>query len=106
VFERLLVLCRDHSAVAAAAGLVLNQRLLRRLCPSCAGKGCAECLNTGYRGRVPLVESLRMTETLRPRLAAGELETLTAAPSLAVRAKGLVEGGRTNEAEVRRVLGV
>ena len=30
VFERLLVLCGDHSAVAASVDLVLNQRLLRR----------------------------------------------------------------------------
>src|SRR5213078_1998525 len=29
VFERLLVLCADHSAVAAAVELVLNQRLVR-----------------------------------------------------------------------------
>src|SRR5207302_5901889 len=58
VFERLLVLCRDHSAVAASVDLVLNQRLLRRLCPDCSGKGCPACLTTGYRGRLPIVESL------------------------------------------------
>src|SRR5438270_7733154 len=40
VFERLLVLCRDHSAVASSVALVLNQRLLRRLCPQCSGQGC------------------------------------------------------------------
>ena len=32
VLERLLVLCADHSAIAAAVELVLNQRLLRKLC--------------------------------------------------------------------------
>src|SRR5437764_831039 len=50
VFERLLVLCADHSAVAASVELVLNQRLLRRLCPACSAKGCPGCLFTGYRG--------------------------------------------------------
>ena len=37
VFERLLVLCADHSAVASAVELVLNQRLVRRLCSECSG---------------------------------------------------------------------
>src|SRR5216110_1819467 len=32
VFERLLVMCADHYAVWSAAELVLNQRLIRRLC--------------------------------------------------------------------------
>ena len=31
VFDRLLVLCRDHSAIASSVELVLNQRLLRRM---------------------------------------------------------------------------
>ena len=39
VFERLLVMCRDHSAVASAVELVLNQRLIRRVCPVCSGTG-------------------------------------------------------------------
>ena len=59
VFERLLVLCGDHSAVATSVELVLNQRLVRRLCRECAGKGCPNCLGTGYRGRLPLVEWVR-----------------------------------------------
>src|SRR5262249_57805935 len=63
VCERLFVLCSDHSAVCSSLELILNQRLLRRLCSSCAGKGCPHCLATGYRGRIPLVESLRLTDT-------------------------------------------
>src|SRR5882724_10334446 len=48
VFERLLVMCPDHFAVASVVGLVLNQRLIRRLCPTCRGDGCESCLRTGY----------------------------------------------------------
>jgi peroxiredoxin len=44
VFERLLVMCADHSAVASAVELVLNQRLIRKLCSACDGAGC-ECLS-------------------------------------------------------------
>src|SRR5580698_8386248 len=56
VFERLLAMCGDFSAVAGAVELVLNQRLIRRLCQACGGGGCERCLQTGYCGRMPLVE--------------------------------------------------
>ena len=39
VFERLLAMCADHSAVASAVELVLNQRLIRKLCSACSGAG-------------------------------------------------------------------
>ncbi|HEY5912746.1 MAG TPA: ATPase, T2SS/T4P/T4SS family [Verrucomicrobiae bacterium] len=105
VFERLLVLCTDSSAVASSTELVLNQRLLRRLCASCHGKGCPECLSTGYRGRLPIVEVLRVTEDVRRALSAHDLRALVAKPSLRERAEALVRAGLTNDAEVRRVLG-
>jgi type II secretory ATPase GspE/PulE/Tfp pilus assembly ATPase PilB-like protein len=106
VFERLLVLCRDHSAIASSVELVLNQRLLRRLCRRCFGKGCPDCLETGYRGRLPLVESLRLTDALRRDLVHARIENLAAHPSLNESARGLVESGLTNQAEVDRVLGI
>jgi len=106
VFERLLVLCHDHSAVASSVELVLNQRLLRRLCAACAGKGCPECLATGYRGRLPLVESLRLNDLLRRQILTQQLLNLSAQPSLAERAKSLVRQGVTNAKEVQRVLGL
>ena len=106
VMERLRVLCADASAVASSVELVLNQRLLRRICRDCSGKGCASCLQTGYRGRLPVVESFRVTDALRHRVATGDLEGLAAKPSLAENARELVEAGLTNEAELRRVLGV
>ena len=105
VFERLLVLCSDHSAVASSVKLVLNQRLVRRPCPGCSGHGCPNCLNTGYRGRLPLVEWLRSNDRLRRGLAAGDLDRLAASPSLADSARALVQSGLTNDAEVARVLG-
>ena len=105
VFERLLVLCRDHSAVASSLELVLNQRLLRRLCPACSGAGCPACLSTGYRGRLPLVEWVRGSDQLRHRLIARDLEGLHAVPPLAESAARLAAVGLTNAAEIRRVLG-
>jgi len=105
VLERLLVMCDDHSAVASAVELILNQRLVRRSCASCGGKGCTTCLNTGYRGRLPLIEELRTTEALRRQIALRDLDTVTAQPSLAASAAELELGGFTNQAELQRVLG-
>jgi hypothetical protein len=55
---------------------------------------------------LPLVESLRVTDTLRHQVAARDLSGLAAEPSLADRAKALVQSHITNEEEVGRVLGL
>lgn len=105
VFERLLGLSHDLAAISSAVELVLNQRLLRRLCTACAGQGCPDCLNSGYRGRAPLVESLRLDDSARRLIASREFEKLSAHPSLEERARELVQRGQTNASEVQRVLG-
>jgi len=105
VFERLLALSSDLSAAATSLELVLNQRLVRRLCAECSGKGCPACTQTGYRGRGPLVEWLRVTDKLRRDIAARKLEGVAAKPSLAESAEVLVRSGVTNEPEIHRVLG-
>ncbi|HEX3624969.1 MAG TPA: ATPase, T2SS/T4P/T4SS family [Verrucomicrobiae bacterium] len=106
VFERLLAMCGDHSAVAGAVGLVLNQRLIRKLCPSCGGDRCDRCLQTGYSGRVPLVEWLRVTDQTREFIRRRELAELTPAQTLESSARALVNAGITNEAEFRRIFGL
>ncbi|HEY1789750.1 MAG TPA: ATPase, T2SS/T4P/T4SS family, partial [Verrucomicrobiae bacterium] len=106
VFERLLAMCGDFSAVAGAVELVLNQRLIRRLCPACDGNSCDRCLQTGYCGRVPLVEWLRVSDQTREQLRRRELAALTPAQTLEASARGLVNAGITNEAEFRRIFGL
>lgn len=82
--------------------LVLNQRLIRRNCPSCStevelsentlrmmglgeeeareisrchqGQGCPECSGIGYRGRLALFEVLSPTPAFRKALAKGPAE--------------------------------
>jgi general secretion pathway protein E len=105
VFERLLLLAKDHSAAASSLELVLNQRLARRFCPACGGKGCPVCLHTGLHGRLPLVEAVRVTAAVRARILAGDFDTLQAHPSLRERSDSLVQAGVTSEAEIVRVLG-
>jgi type II secretory ATPase GspE/PulE/Tfp pilus assembly ATPase PilB-like protein len=106
VFERLLTMCADHSAVASAVELVLNQRLIRKVCSACDGPGCETCLHTGYNGRVPLVEWLRVDETVRDLVRRRELSALRPKETLEASARSLVNQGVTNEAEFRRIFGI
>ena len=88
--------------LASTLNLVVAQRLVRRVCEKCrepitlndemvrrlrltpeqlaqatlyAGKGCAHCSNTGYRGRLPIFEFLVMDTEVREAIAAGARET-------------------------------
>ena len=105
VFERLLAICADKYAVTAAVDLVLNQRLLRRVCEKCHGAGCAACLQTGYHGRVPAVEWMRMDENLRSQLRSQGPATLKPASRLETCARDLWQQGVTTEAEYCRIFG-
>lgn len=106
VFERLLAMCADHSAVASAVELVLNQRLIRKVCSACDGSGCETCLHTGYQGRVPVVEWLRVNGTWREQIRRRELSAIAPVQTLAASARSLVNQGVTNEAEYKRIFGL
>ena len=88
---RLLDMRLPAYLVASAVSAVLAQRLVRRICPSCIercrvpddlrsrnlppltacfrGKGCPECRNTGYRGRLAVHELLVMDTKLKKLIA-------------------------------------
>ena len=105
VFERLLTMCPDRSAVASAVELVVNQRLMRKVCGACDGAGCEACLRTGYAGRVPLVEWLRVSDAAREHIRRSELSAIALAQTLEAAARTLVNQGVTNEAEFKRIFG-
>jgi type II secretory ATPase GspE/PulE/Tfp pilus assembly ATPase PilB-like protein len=105
VFERLMTMCPDRYAVVAAVTLVINQRLVRRICQHCAGKGCAECLSTGYRGRVPLAEWLVLDEPLRTRIHQQGPAGIASDHPLEEAARELLARGLSNEMEIDRVFG-
>ena len=105
VFDRLLLLCDEPYVVFSAVELVLNQRLVRRLCDGCQGRGCPVCLNTGYRGRALLVEHLRLTEALRAAARSEGTRVLCSQQPLRAGAGELLAAGVTTEAEIGRILG-
>ena len=104
VFERLALLCPDVYALSSAVELVLNQRLIRRLCQSCRGSGCAGCLNTGHRGRVPVIEWFRVDETARRQIREHGLISAHPERTLEAAARQLVEQGITSAAEYERIV--
>lgn len=105
VIERLMLLCPDSYAISSSVELVLNQRLVRKLCQACRGSGCAECLNTGFRGRIPLVEFVRITDERRAAIRTSAIEALKTEKPLELMGAELVRRSLTAQSEIERVLG-
>ena len=136
--ERLEDIGVEPYLIATALRAVISQRLVRRICPKgkksyeatdeevrrlglstehkhifYRGEGCADCFNTGYRGRIGVFEILEITPEIRPLISrqAGRPaieQELTSAHSefktLRENAIQLVEEGITTAEEVQRVI--
>lgn len=105
VVERLLVMCSDKYAVMSALSVIVNQRLLRKVCEECRGVGCERCLRTGFSGRIPVAEYVGVNESMRARLRENGPGVICPQPTLAEAALELVTTGRTNQAEFGRLFG-
>ena len=103
VMERLLAMASDRYAVGSAIELIFNQRLLRRRCAQCQGERCDGCLQTGYRGRVPVVEWFRFDEVGRKAFRDGGPDIVQPAVSIEEAARELVASGVTNANEFERL---
>ena len=96
--------------IATAVKGVIAQRLVRRLCTVCAGAGCRDCGESGYRGRRAIAEILVASPEFERRVASGATPESIAE---AARANGctplweaglaLVRRGETSIDELRRV---
>jgi type IV pilus assembly protein PilB len=98
--SRVLSMDIHPQAVGLGVTLVQAQRLVRRICAACSsddtanvpagalldvgfprdavgafpvmkGRGCRACLDTGYKGRIGLFESLEVSHSIRDLIAAG-----------------------------------
>jgi type IV pilus assembly protein PilB len=134
---RLADLGLDRQTIATTLRGTLAQRLVRRVCPDCAqpligalteeeetlsarygvmplsrAVGCKRCGNTGYRGRLPLIEVAIVTPTLADMIAGGA--TAHALQRSAIQhgmasmrdvAIARVRRGETTLQEIERVIG-
>ncbi|WP_155845333.1 GspE/PulE family protein [Chitinilyticum aquatile] len=123
--SRLLDMGVEPFLLASSLTGVLAQRLVRRNCPACAapdplfaggqrGRGCPECRQTGYRGRVGVYEWLGLDAGLRRMIHDGRSDDDMLAHArqqlqmrtLAEQAAVLVAQGVTAREEVLRVTGM
>jgi len=89
---------------------VLAQRLVRKICPACLGKGCASCARTGFAGRTGVFELLVADDAIRAMIHRGDSEANIRAQAVQVGmtlmrddAQRLIDAGITSAAEVARV---
>jgi len=106
VLERLMLMCPDNYAVFSSLALVANQRLVRRLCQNCKGRGCEDCLESGYKDRVPLLEWAKLDDEVRARIRKIGPAELKPSKSMQDFAATLVAEGVTDQAEVERAIGL
>lgn len=114
VVGRLLEMGIEPYLLTSSLKGILNQRLVRRLCPDCwtsaakEGPGCDQCAGTGFRGRILLAELLTLDERLRQAILA---RSDTAGLECAANRPGrqtiwaAAEQAPTTMAEIERVLG-
>lgn len=118
---RLLEMGIEPYQVTSSIWGVINQRLVRRLCPACKRKtdaglfepvGCDRCLGTGFKGRALIAEAVQLDGALRRAiLARADLDELQALlggkghRTLAEDGRRFVEEGQTTEEELAKVAG-
>ena len=112
---RLIDMGLEPFLISASLEAILAQRLVRRICTSCRTayepgqdlnemldvnpleiadkefyywEGCAECSNTGYRGRVGLFEMFIVSDAIRELIN-------NRAPTLTIKQKALEQGMRS-----------
>ncbi len=62
--SRLIDMGIEPYKITGAINIIVAQRLVRKLCTNCQGAGCDVCHQTGYRGRLPIIEVMKPTKAL------------------------------------------
>jgi type II secretory ATPase GspE/PulE/Tfp pilus assembly ATPase PilB-like protein len=112
VISRLLEMGIEPYLLTSSLRLILNQRLLRKICPKCKSIGCAYCNNTGFQGRLLLLEAMVINEEMRTailnradRTTLEDIFVNSGGITLVSHAIAAVKAGQTTREEVLRVLG-
>lgn len=69
---RLINIGIDPYQFATALNLIVGQRLMRKICSECHGKGCIRCENTGYKGRTGVYEIFELSQEIKQMIIDGE----------------------------------
>jgi type IV pilus assembly protein PilB len=124
--------------ITSTINLIIAQRLVRRICPKCRtekeltadaialhgigdvfqpgdrvfyGKGCSSCNNSGYQGRIPMFEFMRITDKIKNAVlheaSSFELKSLAKSEGmLTLRDSGLelVKDGHSTLEEIEKIV--
>ncbi len=81
---RLMDMGVEPFLISASVIAIISQRLARRICANCKekvvdqpwfiGRGCKECLNSGYSGRMLITEILYMSPEIKEAIVLEKLE--------------------------------
>lgn len=81
---RLLDMGVQPFLICASLIAIISQRLARRICTNCKekvndqpyfiGRGCKECLNSGYSGRILITEILYLTPEIKEAIVSEKIE--------------------------------
>jgi len=110
--QRLLNLGIASDLLADTLTLIVSQRLVRKLCPhEEESPDCPRCQGTGYAGRIPVYELLRVNRLVRDRIREGHTGRELVDPhedlhfqTMEQTAQRLVQEQLTNWREVRPLL--
>lgn len=109
--SRLLDLGVEPFLVSSSLTAVLAQRLLRRRHATCAGQGCGDCLETGFKGRTGvfelLVVSAEIRELIGRRASSVEIKDVARREGMETLLEAgttIVESGGTTARELARVI--
>ncbi len=69
---RLLNMGIDTYQFVTALNVIIGQRLMRKVCTLCNGKGCIDCNNSGYKGRVGVYEIFHLDNEIKEMIIAKE----------------------------------
>ncbi len=68
---RLLEMGLPAYLVASTIKGVVSQRLIRKTCLACGGRGCLACYQTGYKGRKAIHEIIKIDEAIKAGIIKG-----------------------------------
>lgn len=109
-FTRLMQMGVPKYLLADAISLIVAQRLVRKICLNCQGKGCHVCNQTGFKGRILICEHFipdsKTVDLIRKEAPSSEFQQLFLEEGYQTMLQdGLdkVRQGITTEQEVREV---
>ncbi len=108
---RLMDMGIEPYLLASSVEVIIAQRLVRLVCPTCRGKGCESCSETGFKGRKPIYEIMLIDDDIRNMItehkSSGEIKAKAREKGMRTLMESgmlMAEQGLTTKEEIMRVV--